>query len=193
MQYIRITNINASAMKLLFTTLLSLITIVSFSQSPKRALKKLGSEPVYFMDSVNVEKSELMKYDPNEIALVTVLTSKEAIDILGEYGKDGAVYIETIPFAKSRYWKYFSSKSSEYRALVPIVTQDSTVQYIMNDKVQDKNFEGNLALIDDKVFKEIKIITSQELQKQYGIKNKVAGVIITADRPKDLYNSKKKF
>ena len=163
-------------MKILIITLLSFITVAAFSQSPKRALKKLGSEPVLFMDSINVDKSELMKYDPSEIALVTVLTSKEAMDLLGEDGKDGAMYIETVAFAKSRYWKYLSSKSAEYRTLVPDVAKDSTIQYIINDKVQDKNFEGNLALIDYKIFRELKVITSGELNKQFGIPHKVAGV-----------------
>lgn len=59
--------------KFFFTTVFTLTTIAAFSQSPKRALKKLGAEPVYFMDSVNVDKSELMKYDPSSIAIVTVL------------------------------------------------------------------------------------------------------------------------
>jgi len=179
--------------KFFFTTVFTLTTIVAFSQSPKRALKKLGAEPVYFMDSVNVDKSELMKYDPSSIAIVTVLKGKEAIDIIGEDGKDGVVYIETISFAKSRYWRYFRSKSAEYSALVPVAGQDTTVQYILNGKILDKNFEGNLAVIDDKVFKEIKVLTKEDLQKQYGIQNKEAGVSIKSEAPKDLHNGKKKF
>lgn len=106
--------VQSLSMKLCLTSLLTIITIAAFSQSPKRALKKLGANPVYFMDNINVDKSDLMKYDPNEISLVTVLKSKEAMEILGDDGKDGAVYIETITFAKSRYWKYFSSKSTKY-------------------------------------------------------------------------------
>jgi hypothetical protein len=179
--------------KLIFTTFFSLIAFIALGQSPKRALKKLGAEPIYFMDSVNVDKNELMKYDPKNIALVTVLKSKEAIAIIGDEGKDGAVYIETISFAKSRYWKYFQSKSPEYRNLVPVAGQDTTVQYILNDRVLDKNFQGTLALIDDKVFKEIKVLSKEELQKQFGIQNKNAGVLIKSDVPKDLHNGKKKF
>ena len=179
--------------KFFYTTIFSFLTTMALGQSPERALKKLGAEPIYFMDSVNVEKSDLMKYDPKEIASVSVLKSKEAMAILGNNGKDGAVYIETIPFAKSRYWKYFRGKSPEYKALVPLVGQDSTIQYILNDRVLDKGFEGNLALVDDKVFKEIKILNKEELQKQYGISNKDAGVVIKSNVPKDLYHGKKKF
>ncbi|SFA50887.1 hypothetical protein SAMN04488511_109202 [Pedobacter suwonensis] len=179
--------------KFILTTIFTLTTIMAFSQSPKRAIKKLGAEPVYFMDSVNVDKGELMKYDPNSIAIVTVLKGEEAMKIFGENGKDGAVYIETISFAKSRYWKYFRSKSPEYAALLPVANQDTTIQYILNDKVLDKNFEGNLALINDKVFKEIKVLNKEELQKQYGIQNKEAGVVIKSETPEDLHNGKKKF
>jgi hypothetical protein len=179
--------------KIIFTTILTLITLLAFSQSPKRALKKLGADPVFFMDSINVDKSDLMKYDPSSIALVTVLKAKEAMAIIGDEGKDGAVYIETIPFAKSRYWRYFCSKSTDYKTLVPVAVQDTTVQYILNDKILDKNFEGNLAMIDDKIFKEIKVLSKEDLQKQYSIQNKEAGVVIRSEVPKDLHNGKKKF
>jgi hypothetical protein len=179
--------------KLILTILFSLFTIITWAQSPERALKKLGTDPVYYMDSVKVDKSELMKYDPKDIALINVLKGKEAIDIIGEEGNHGVIYIETIRFAKSRYWKFFSSKSAEYKALVPVAGQDTTIQYILNDKVLDKNFEGNLAVIDDKIFKELIILSKEQLIEQYKIQDKDAGVLIKSDVPADLYHGKKKF
>ena len=101
-------------MKLNLATLFCLTSIVMFSQSPKRMVKKLGNDPVFFIDSVSVDKSELQKYDPNEISSVTVFKDKEAINLIGNDGKDGLVYIETKKFTKKRYWNFFKSKSTEY-------------------------------------------------------------------------------
>jgi hypothetical protein len=69
--------------------------LISIGQSPKKTIKKLGNNPIFFIDSVNVDNSELQKYDPTEIAQVTVYKDKEATDLLGEDGKDGVVYIFT--------------------------------------------------------------------------------------------------
>ncbi|WP_316812895.1 hypothetical protein [Pedobacter heparinus] len=44
-----------------------------------------------FLWIVNVLQSDLQQYRPEEIASVTVFKDKEAIDILGEEGKDGVV------------------------------------------------------------------------------------------------------
>ena len=53
-----------------------------------------------------------------------------------------------------------------------------------------KDFD--LVVIDDGS-KDDSVQKLKELQKQYGILHKVAGVVIVADRPKDLCNSKKSF
>ncbi|WP_316812899.1 hypothetical protein [Pedobacter heparinus] len=181
-------------MKLTAFILFNFITLISFAQSPERVLKKLGSNPVFFMDSVNVLQSDLQQYRPEEIASVTVFKDKEAIDILGEEGKDGVVYIETIPFAKKRYWKYFKTKSKSYGELLPNFDSDSTILYIINKRVlSEKGYEGTLAAINDKVFKEIMIVDKATLEKQYGITNKLYGVVIVSDVPDNLYNGKKKF
>ena len=81
--------------RILFFTLCSFIGLISIAQSPKRTIKKLGNNPIFFIDSVNVDNSELQKYDPTEIAQVTVYKDKEATDLFGEDGKDGVVYIFT--------------------------------------------------------------------------------------------------
>ncbi|ACU04024.1 hypothetical protein [Pedobacter heparinus] len=65
-------------MKLTAFILFNFITLIGFAQSPKRVLKKLGSNPVFFMDSVNVLQSDLQQYRPEQIASVTVFKDKEA-------------------------------------------------------------------------------------------------------------------
>ncbi|MBZ4034485.1 hypothetical protein K6T82_06890 [Flavobacterium sp. 17A] len=166
---------------------------ISFAQSPKQVIKKLGSDPVFFIDSVSVQRSDLEKYAPEDISSVTVFKGKEAVELLGEDGKDGAVYIETTLFCKKRYWKYFTSKSSKYKELVSSPEQDTNVQYIINDRVLTDKSAGDLATIDDKIFKSIQFIPKEELIKKYNIQDKDYGFQIMSKIPKDLYNAKSKF
>lgn len=97
---------------------IGLLHFKALSQSPRKILKKIGDNPVYFIDSVEVDHHGLLKYDPKEIATVNVLRGKEAAAIAGEDGKDGVIYIETIPFAIKRYKRYFSSKSAAYETII---------------------------------------------------------------------------
>jgi len=180
-------------MKLNLATLFCLTSIVMFSQSPKRMVKKLGNDPVFFIDSVSVDKSELQKYDPNEIASVTVFKDKEAINLIGNDGKDGLVYIETKKFTKKRYWIFFKSKSTEYLKIVPSPDSDNNIQYILNKRILDKDFEGTLSAIDDKVFKKITIISKEQLEKDFKITDKDFGVLIISDTPDNLYKGNQKF
>jgi hypothetical protein len=170
-----------------------LISSAATAQSPKRAIKKLGNEPAFFIDSISVSKDDLQKYDPNQIAAVSVYKDKTAIELLGEEGKDGAVYIETKAFAKKKYWSYFKSKSEAYATAVPDAAGDSTVQYILNGKLLKENYEGDLSSINDTIFKSISIISKEELEKQHGVKNKRLGVLIHSEVPDNLYKGKKKF
>ncbi|REG91132.1 hypothetical protein [Flavobacterium aquicola] len=178
-------------MKYLLITFFALS--ISFAQSPKKILKKLGEDPVFFIDSINVEKGDLQRYDPNQISSVTVYKDKEAIALLGEDGKDGVIYIETKVFCKKRYWKYFVSKSSEYNQFVSSYENDMNVQYVLNERVLKEGFEGDLAAIDDVVFKSIKLISKEELIKKYQIEDKDYGFQIISETPKDLYHGNRKF
>lgn len=180
-------------MKLVAGLLFSLFTLSVAGQSPKRMIKKLGSDPVFFVDSVSVDRSELSKYQPTEIAAVSVYKDSNAIKLLGPEGKDGVVYIVTKAFAKKKYWAYFTSKSAAYAALVPTPESDTAIQYILNSKILTSNFEGDLSLITDSLFKAITILDKETLQTKYGISGKTNGVWIQADKPGDLYRAKKKF
>jgi len=176
---------------LMFASLV--LTVSTFAQSPKRAVKKLGDDPVFFIDSINVDKEDLMKYLPDEIAQVSVYKDSTAIKLVGPQGKDGVVYIQTKVFAKNIYWNYFKSKSVEYSNIVLTPQGDSTVQYILNGRTLTKNFEGDLSLIDDAIFKGIEVMDKKTLQKQYRIQDKLFGIIIESGKPDNLYKARKKF
>ena len=184
-------------MKKIVVILLALITSISLSgqsgKSPKKLLKKLGTDPVFFLDSVNIDKSQINKLNPSDIASVTVYDGTDAINLLGEDGKDGVVYMFTKTFAKNSYWNYFKTKSKDYSDRVPSPDSDSTIQYILNKRVLISNFEGDLMLINDNIFKEISLIDKKTLAKDYNILDKDFGVLIISDKPNNLYHAKKKF
>ena len=170
-----------------------LISAITFAQSPNRVLKKIGDKPIVFMDSIIVDYSQIAKFEADEIASFTVFKGKEAIDLRGKEGKDGVIYIETKKFAKIRYWNYFKSKSPEYFNILPDLEKENSVQYVLNDKILTDNFEGNLASINDQIFKGITIISKDELVKKYNIENRDFGVLIKSSVPDNLYHGNKKF
>jgi len=179
--------------KNLLLTFATLFTMGAFAQSPKKMIKKLGNEPLFFIDSVNVDKSELRNYNPNDIAAVSVYKDSNAIRLAGPQGRDGAVYIETKAFDRKRYWAFFSSKSDDYLKFVPTAGSDTAVQYILNKRILTKNFEGDLALINDSTFKKITIIDKQTLESEYQITDKECGVVIESEKPANLYHANRKF
>ena len=138
------------------------------------------ADPVFFLDSVRVTKSDLMKYEPNQIGSVTVYKDKSAWDKFGSEAVNGLIYIETKDFAKKRYWSFLCSKSTEYKILVPEPSKDAKVVYILNNKVLKENFEGDLASIDNENFVDIKIIDSELLKSDFDIIDKKGGVVITS-------------
>jgi len=142
-----------------------------------------SNDPIFFLDSIRVNKMVLTNFEPSEIASVTIYKDTNVIKkIFNGKGniKNGLIYIETKDFAKYRYWNYFRSKSPEYAKLVISSKTDTTnVQYILNGKVLKNNFEGDLASIDDGTFKGLFIIDKNRLVNEYGITNKDYGVIIT--------------
>ena len=79
---------------------------------------------------------------------------------------------------------YFKTKSPDYLKIVPTPQSDSSVIYILNDKVLKTNFEGDLSGVDDNNFIEIIIIDKQKLNKDYNISDKSFGVIVRT-KPKD--------
>ena len=150
----------------------------------KERYKQLFNDPVFFIDSVNVTRIEMQEYEPTDIAVVTVYKDTNAIKLVGEQGKFGAVYVETKKFARNKYWNYFKSKSVDYLKIVPSPQSDSSVIYILNDKVLKTNFEGDLSGIDYKTFIELIVIDKDKLKKEYKVSDKTFGVVIKTI-PKD--------
>lgn len=145
----------------------------------KERYKQLLNDPVFFIDSINVTRIELRQYEPTDIAVLTVYKDSNAISLVGEQGKYGAVYVETKKFAKNKYWNYFTSKSPAYLKVVPKPDDDSSVVYILNNKILKENFEGDLSGIDNQNLINITIINKKQLIRDYNIFDKTHGVIIT--------------
>lgn len=150
-------------------------------------------EPVFFIDSIRVNGRVLQNYDPTEIASITVFRDSSAIKLMGPEAKHGLFYIETKEYARTRYWKYFCSKSSEYAKLIISPEADFNVQYILNKRVLTKDYEGDLAVINDKTFKGIRIVNKKQLLKEFRIKGKVYGVIIESGGPENSQKGNRKF
>ncbi|WP_298899799.1 hypothetical protein [uncultured Psychroserpens sp.] len=148
--------------------LLGLFSVCACGQTEKT--NNDNYKKVFFIDSVEVEKSALKKYDPSEISSISELKiEKDRVEL---------IYIETIKFQKYRYWKYLSEKSEEYLKLVPNYNEDSYVQYIINGKVLKRDFESTLSSIDDVTFLDIKFIDRETLKNDYNISDKSNGVVI---------------
>ena len=179
--------------KLFIVISLLTICIAVFAQSPKKEVPKLGENPIFFIDSVLTAKKDFVRFNPKLIASLTILDGKDATDVLGDKAQDGLVYLESIAFAKKRFERYFKNKSEAYRQLCLTSPADSSIQYILNNRLLVKDYEGNLSAIDDKVFESLKILSKEELVATYGNTGKIIGVEIRSKIPDNLHNGDKKF
>jgi hypothetical protein len=161
-----------------------LISCYSLSHKPINIFKEPSNEPLYYLDNIQVNKGVLSLYNPNEIAAVEVLKDSSAIKNFGEKGKNGVIYITTKEYARDKYWKYFSSKSADYTKTVPNIKDENGVCYILNDKILENNFEGDLFFIDDSSFIELKVIDKKDLKTNYSVKNKKWGIVIKTNKKK---------
>ena len=161
-----------------------LVSCYHIFQNEKDEFVQLFDDPVFFIDSVNVTRIELQKYKPDEIAFVNVYKDSNAIKLVGEQGKFGAVYFETKKFVRNKYWDFLKSKSTEYLKIVPTPESDSSVIYILNDSILGKNSEASLADINDETFIELKVIDKKTLRKTYKVFDKTFGIFIKTI-PKD--------
>ena len=157
------------------------VSCYAIFNKPVDLFKEPANEPLYFLDSVQVNQGVLSLYDPNEIAAVTVYKDTNAIRIAGDKGKNGVIYLTTKIYARDKYWKYFKSKSADYYKAVPSIKDDDEVIYVLNDKVLGEDFEGDLFFIDDHNFIDLKVIDKKQLKNDYKIKNKSWGIIITTN------------
>lgn len=146
---------------------------------PTNVFKEPDNEPIFFLDSIRVNRGVLSSYEPTEIASITVFKDTTAIRILGPEGKNGVIYIYTKDYAKSKYWDYLKSKSEDYIKAVPSVDKEKDVVYILDNKIMEKDFEGDLFNLDDNNFRDLKVIDKKTLKKDFKIKDKNWGILIT--------------
>jgi len=167
--------------------------LIFAQEREKEVAEKLGPHPLYYIDSLILTTDEFQKFDPNTIARLTILTDTDATNRFGQAAKDGAIVAETKTFARKHYISYFRKKSRSYDSVYMAAKNDSTFQYIINDKVKVNNFEGDLATIDDWLFISLEILTADDLKNKYQISNKSVGILITCKRPQNLFNWNSKF
>ncbi len=136
------------------------------------------NDPVFYLDSIRVNKGVLSVYDENEIAFITIYKEDNALKIAGNEGRNGVVFIYTKEYAKQKYWGFLKTKSIEYGKIVPDYNNDNTVTYVLNNKVLGKNYEVELYGLNDENFVDLKIIDSKELKKKFKVKEKKWGILI---------------
>ena len=180
--------------KLLIICTLFVSTHIVFGQDdPKTAAGKLGPNPIFIIDSQKVSQSDLSKYSPDSIATVIVLYDTSAIKLYGAAAKDGAVIIETRLFARHMFISFFRKSSQSYDSLYKVIGNDTSFAYIINDKIQKGNYEGNLSAITEELFSGLEILTKEQLYSNYNINDRLFGILVHSKKPKDLYNADKKF
>ncbi|MEO7048177.1 MAG: hypothetical protein ABI091_22960 [Ferruginibacter sp.] len=180
--------------KYFITFIVLILTLNASAQDDqKTAISKLGPNPLFLIDSQIVKKSDLSKYSADSIATLQILYDSSATKLFGDIAKDGAVIIETRSFDRRKFISYFRKSSKSFDSLYSITGNDQSFAYIINDKVQSGNYEGNLSAIGDEEFKGLEILTAEDLNKKYNVSDRKFGILIHAEAPKDLYNADKKF
>lgn len=179
--------------------LLSLLVVFLFispaigQDDPGTAMNKLGPKPIFIIDSQRVKQSELSNYSADSIATVIVLVDTSAIKRYGKAAKDGVVIIETRSFARRQFIAYFRKVSTAYDSLYTSVGNDTSFVYIINDKIQQGNYEGNLSAITDELFEGIEILTKNQLQLKFDIMDKEFGIIVRSKKPENVFDADQKF
>jgi hypothetical protein len=161
--------------------------------TPVEAANKLGPNPHFIIDGQASDKSAMQTMEAEDVASLTAYYGKDAKSRYGDKAKDGAVEIETKAYAKEKYQKVLKEASSEYKSRLEAEGGDNNFQYILNGKALTGNYIGDLACLTPDLLKEIRIVGSEELINSYNIDGKAAGVVITANPPKNLYNRKEKY
>jgi hypothetical protein len=172
-------------MKIIFIFLTSLfLNANAIAQLPANAIKKMGANPIWLIDSIETEIALVEKLNPYEISNISIVQPKKAKKILGDKGADGAIYVTTVNAAKNTYWKFFKSKSQEYRELIKSPQADTIAQYLLNGVLlSDSAAPGSLFLINDKNFKSLQIIDKEKLLSDNVIPKRYV-IVITAKKPK---------
>ncbi|MFB6457307.1 hypothetical protein ACE38W_18685 [Chitinophaga sp. Hz27] len=156
--------------KLLFIAILLLPTTL-FAQ-------EADDDPVYVVDSVRVSTSAANNFTPDQVGLITIAKGKRAVLLYGSQAENGVVYIETKPFARRRVDQLLRSSSQAYDSLRKKQPLDSSLVFIVNDKVVTPTDEARLFTVDSRTFQSLQILSSKELEEKYHLTGKKAGVAI---------------
>lgn len=166
-------------MKSLLLSLLTFFTVNAFCQALKTS--NVVKDPLVFIDGSRSDVKQMHKLAPSDIISVSVFRGDDGVAKAGPEGKDGVLYIETKPFVRNRYWKYFASKSPEYADAIKSTDDLNNTQYVINGRIVTDNIDKTLGAINDKNFRSLVVINQDDLIKQYRVKDKKYGVIILSD------------
>jgi hypothetical protein len=136
--------------------------------------------PVYVIDSVLATPALMENLPPDQIGLITIAHGQKAILKYGSQAANGVVYVETKPFARKRVRRLLSAAAPAYDSLLRRYGNDSSFQYIVNDKPVTPTDEARLMTLDQKTFVSLEIISAKVLEERYHIRNRQAGVLIVS-------------
>lgn len=173
--------------------LLFLSIQVSAQPTTEEVVQSLAPNPLFIIDSVKVTRADLQKYDAESITLVTILKDSSMIKQYGGEVKGGVVLIETRNFARKKFVHFLRSASADYDSLYTSNRNDTSFCYILNDKVLNGNYEGQLSGLNNTLFISLEILSPKELKDQFAVNDKKHGVLIKAKEPGKVYNSDKKL
>lgn len=157
------------------------IIILLVSMSVKaQSVEYVSTEPVYVLDSVVVTEAAISKLGPDAIAMITIAKGKKAVAMYGEQAENGVIYMETKPFARNRINRLLSAFSPDYSKLLRQYGNDSTFQYIVNNKLMTPTEESQLVALEKKSLLGVEILGPKKLEEQYQVTGKNAGVVIKA-------------
>jgi len=162
--------------------LLFIIGCKSTKVPADKAVEKLGPNPYFIIDGQPSDHSDIMKYKPTDVASITVYYGRLAVNTFGEKAKDGAVSISTKIFATNKYETLFKTFSKDYEKALR-ENDKSDIQYILNGRILTKDIEGDLASINNKLLKQLRIIDERELADKFKVTNKKVGVLIKSRKP----------
>lgn len=142
------------------------IVISCYSLSDSRPTISLSdpNDPLFFLDSIQVNRGVLQQYQPSEIAFVNVYKGENAIKVAGKDARMGAIFIITKDYARKTYWQFFKSRSPEYASVVMDLEKEREIQYVLNGKTLEKDFEKDLFTVNERNFGNLSV-SGKKLKK----------------------------
>lgn len=144
--------------------------------SAQNAQKKSLNEPLFFLDSISVAYDEIKQIPTEDITIVSVLKDRAAVELAGEKGKNGIVFIESKSYSRKKYWNMLAAVSRSFSNAIPSPGADSDYKYIREKEIEDTP-ASLLGGITEKDIKKVSILSEKKMLKKYGVKNK-KGVLI---------------